>query len=68
MATALLASDLEMDSATSLPVAPAGKLRTEPSGNVRETDWDIQILLVQSRQRMRVVETEASSARDAAAA
>jgi hypothetical protein len=48
-----------MDSATSLPVVPAGKLRTLPSGNVRETDWDIEILLVQSRQRMRVVETAA---------
>src|ERR1700709_740933 len=45
MATAFLASDFEMDSATSRPVAPASKLRTEPSGNVREIGSDIDILL-----------------------
>ena len=48
MATAFLTSDLEMDSATSRPVVPASKVRTLPSGKVRETAADMNSLLVSS--------------------
>src|SRR5262245_29194147 len=43
-ATAFLASDFEIDSATSRPVTPEAKARDEPSGNVREI-CDIVLLL-----------------------
>ena len=36
IATAFLASDLEIDAATSRPVTPGLKSRAEPSGNVSE--------------------------------
>src|SRR4029450_708375 len=43
-ATAFLARDFEIDSATSRPVTPDLKAREEPSGNVREI-CDIVLLL-----------------------